>query len=63
MDDNDNSPDFQPTTTYYANISESQDINTDIIRVTAVDKDKKQTITYGMSPSSQSHFQIDSTSG
>ncbi|XP_050394981.1 cadherin-23 isoform X6 [Patella vulgata] len=62
-DSNDNAPVFKPSSTYVVNISEGQDIESEALRVEAVDPDKNQQVTYDLDTIGDVNFKIDQQTG
>ncbi|XP_061191904.1 cadherin-23-like isoform X2 [Saccostrea echinata] len=62
IDVNDNAPQFLGGPQYQVNVSEGREVNDLVISVSAVDRDKKQTITYSIGQDSINSFQIPDSS-
>lgn len=48
LDVNDNAPTFLPTAQYHVNVSEAENVNSVILRVMSMDRDRAQQVTYGL---------------
>jgi hypothetical protein len=58
QDVNDNHPLFLPGPEYHVNVSEGREINDLVVTVSAMDQDKKQSITYSIGQDAVNSFQI-----